>query len=466
MVPPTALARLHFAIAAALLVSALLLGGGQGGLGDTACQLLALLLIAVTLLRAQREEDARLPAVAWLAALPIALPIIQLLPLPEAMWLAAAARPELADHLQAAGATPFHRVSLVPLFTERALAWLLPAVAMFLATLQCDARQRQTLAALVLAVAFGAVVLGLAQLAGGGGGALYFYAVTNVNNAVGFFANSNHHASFLAAVMPLVLIAIAGVMNQRRETGQSRALWLVAGIGLAALLFLGIALTKSRAGLGLGMLAMLLSVPAVMALRPRRGTRRMLALAIAAGLTLSVQFALFGVLHRFGQDPLEDGRMHLTRTTLAAAQPHAPWGTGLGGFRRVFEAADVNAVGNEYINHAHNDAAELWLEGGWPAALLGAPLLLAFAAAGWRAWRPTDEATPADIALRRAAWIALLLVLLHSLVDYPLRTTAHLALFGMLAALAGSLPPARARARARSAHHRSEHTSLPNPDPA
>jgi len=36
--------------------------------------------------------------------------------------------------------------------------------------------------------------------------------------------------------------------------------------------------------------------------------------------------------------------------------------------------------------------------------------------------------------LARAAWIGLLLLLLHSLVDYPLRTTALSALAGLLAA--------------------------------
>jgi len=55
--------------------------------------------------------------------------------------------------------------------------------------------------------------------------------------------------------------------------------------------------------------------------------------------------------------------------------------------------------------------------------------------AGWRAWRGVSGLSAAQLGLRRAAWIALLLVLLHSLVDYPLRTTAHLAVFGMLAAL-------------------------------
>jgi O-antigen ligase len=93
-----------------------------------------------------------------------------------------------------------------------------------------------------------------------------------------------------------------------------------------------------------------------------------------------------------------------------------------------------------YVNHAHNDLAELWLEAGWALPVVVLPLLAAFVFAGWEAWRGVPGLSPAMLGLRRAAWIALLLVLLHSLVDYPLRTTAHLAVFGMLASFLVSGP--------------------------
>ena len=73
-----------------------------------------------------------------------------------------------------------------------------------------------------------------------------------------------------------------------------------------------------------------------------------------------------------------------------------------------------------YINRAHNDWAEWWLEGGVPLALL---LLLGLVLLLWRsvaAWRHGGEAA----IWRRAAIVGIWLVLLHSLSDYPLRTTA------------------------------------------
>jgi O-antigen ligase len=434
MTHPSLMARSQFALAALTLCAAVALGGGQGTLGDSLVQLLALGMVGLAFWRHQGEPAARLPAWAWLAAVPLLLPLAQMLPLPGVLWGLPEAREAIAAEAASAGVTLSPRWGLVSLGAERALAWMLPAVGLFLAGLQLGLRQRATLAALFVVLACVGAILGLAQLAGGVDSPLRFYDITNSGSAVGFFANRNHHASFMAMALPFVLVGTAWWMNERREADAGQALWLVAGIGLAALLIAGIAIANSRAGLLLGMLGLALSVPAVLAVRRRAGTRRVLAVVVAIGLTLGVQFGLLGVLQQFQRDPMQDDRFRTAPIVLEASQAHAPLGTGLGGFRQVFESFDRVVENPEYTNHAHNDAAELWLEGGWLAALLAVPLLAAFARAGWSAWRsePTDPA--AARILRQAAWIALLLVLLHSLVDYPLRTSTHLALFGLLAA--------------------------------
>lgn len=72
----------------------------------------------------------------------------------------------------------------------------------------------------------------------------------------------------------------------------------------------------------------------------------------------------------------------------------------------------------------------------WRIGAQAAAALAALAVAGWRVWRGRAEGhgPQASLLLRRVAWISLLLVSLHSLGDYPLRTSAHLATFGLLAA--------------------------------
>ena len=382
------------------LLLCLVLGGGQGTIGDAACQALAAALIILTLWRSETEAEARLPRAAWLAMLPLALPLLQLLPIPEALWMSAPARAEIDAQLAVAGLEPSTRLTLAPYGTETALVWLLPAVALFLATLQFDATQRLKLVGIFVAVTVVAIVLGVAQLASGADSALYFYSFTNNTSAVGFFANRNHFASQLVVALPFVLIGAAAWWSQRKDEGHGAMLWLVAGVGLAALLILGLALARSRAGLFLGMLAIAASVPAVLAFRKQRGTKRLIAVAVAVGLLLSVQFAMFGILQRFEKDSLDDARFQYAAMTLQAANDHAPIGTGLGGFRRAFEAYDVDSPISYYINHAHNDYVELWLDGQWLALTLGAALLAAGVVAAWRAWRRRDASAREQLLAR------------------------------------------------------------------
>lgn len=426
------------ALAGLLLACALVLGGGQGTLGDTLCQGLAIALMALVLWRNATDADARLPKAAWFALLPLLLPALQLLPVPEGLWPSGSARAALAGQLASVGLAHTSHWTLDPTATQRALVWMLPAVALFLAGLQLRAGQRHGLVAVFAAVSVLAMLLGISQLAGGMDSQLRFYEITNYANAVGFFANSNHHASLMAMALPLVLVGTAAWVQHRGTDGSAPAamLWWLLGGGVVVALMLGIALARSRAGMGLGVLGLLLSVPAVLALRRDRGTVRVLLAGAAVAAALIVQFALFGIVQRIEQGVGDDARREYAALTVELAGEYAPLGSGLGSFRRAFEGFDREApVDGVYVNHAHNDPAELWLEAGWALPLVVLPLLAAFAVAGWRAWRGVPGLSAAQLGLRRAAWIALLLVLLHSLVDYPLRTTAHLAVFGMLAAL-------------------------------
>jgi hypothetical protein len=121
----------------------------------------------------------------------------------------------------------------------------------------------------------------------------------------------------------------------------------------------------------------------------------------------------------------------------------------------MFERAQ-DTLANIYANHAHNDIAEISLEGG----VIGMALMIAFAAwlalqakAVWR--RPRADMRPIDILLARAATIALVLVILHSFVDYPLRTDAMMAVFAFSCALL--IEPLRsAEPATRSAMHAEE----------
>src|SRR5580704_12357316 len=103
-----------------------------------------------------------------------------------------------------------------------------------------------------------------------------------------------------------------------------------------------------------------------------------------------------------------------------------------------------------YINHAHDDVLELWLETG----IFGIALMAAFAA--WfvsraaKIWRHASVgANEFDRSLTRAATIAVALIVTHSLLDYPLRTAAMTAILAFACGLMVEALGADTRAKER-----------------
>lgn len=439
--------RLSFLLTAGVLTLAVTAGGGQGTLGDTAVQLLSIALLGALVVHAGLSESLPLPAWTWWPVLAvIAVPLLQSLPIPEPLWRSLGGRAHLAEQLAVAGVAPWPRWGLHPLGSERALFWLLPAVAIYLSVLRLPRPAQRRLVTLLLLLAALSVLLGLAQLAGGADSPLRLYANTNRSAAVGFFANRNHFAGLLALCLPLALAWTARAAIERHDDRGVALLRIVAGVGLCLLLILGLAITRSRAGLLLGMIAVVLALPLLLLrAQRRRGPHRMVRAVLLTATVAAMQVALFAVLQRFGPDPIDEDRWGYADTTLQAARAYAPLGSGLGTFRQAyqpFEREGPGGSGRAVVNHAHNDYLEAWLEAGWLMPPVAALVIGTLGFAAVRAWRVRDRRSDGDTLQQRAAVVAVLIPLLHSLVDYPLRTSAHLAVFGLVAGLvvAAALP--------------------------
>jgi O-antigen ligase len=117
--------------------------------------------------------------------------------------------------------------------------------------------------------------------------------------------------------------------------------------------------------------------------------------------------------------------------SLRATADHFPAGSGLGSFANVYPAYENPAwVDRWYINHVHNDYIELALETGLPGILLIVAFILWWVQRSVVIWR-----APTNDHFARAATIASGAILLHSLVDFPLRTTSISTLFAFCVAL-------------------------------
>jgi O-antigen ligase len=424
-----------------LLLLALLFGGGPGSTLEPWLSVPALMLVALLVAHARHEAQSLTPPrIAWLlAGLLLLLPLLQLVPLPLILWERLPGRAEIAAALQLAGVQPaWPSWSLAPRQTEIVAFGLLVPAAIFLAACRVDAATRLQWLRLILAVTAVSVVLGLIQRAAGPDSALYFYQYSNVGNAVGFFANRNHFASLLVGCLPIALVL------WRRQSADSIA--LAAFILLAVV---GISATRSRTALPLLVLVAIFAI--ALARVPRRAAnqqRQRLWLrwwqvwVLLGGLALLLSFTMDAWLQRLQGDVRADARWIFATHTWQLAAATRGLGYGFGSFSQVYNLiGEAAADGPTYVNHAHNDYLELWLEGGAAAALLVLAALIGLFTLCWRrvrAWRREQGS-----ALSVAAGCTLLLWALHSLVDYPLRTLAIQCVAALL--LAVLLMPAAER---------------------
>lgn len=121
----------------------------------------------------------------------------------------------------------------------------------------------------------------------------------------------------------------------------------------------------------------------------------------------------------------------MAANSFALARDFAPVGSGLGTFPKLYQLTEDPAkVDRWYVNHAHNDYLELAVETGLAGVLLILAFLLWWGRSVWRMLR-----SPSSDQFAVAGAIASAATLMHSMVDYPLRTAAIGAVFAMSVAL-------------------------------
>jgi O-antigen ligase len=462
-----------FWLTALTLLAALLLGGGTRGgfLSDALLQLLAIPLLLLSVARLGDlfwRDRPTLWRLRWELGFCLAaalVPLVQLVPLPPVLWTLLPHRAPLIASFDGLGhGLPWLPISVSPNATWLSVAALLPTLAVFLGTILLGYRERRLLSLVVVAFGIVSSFLGLLQIAQGPASRLRFFAATNVTEAVGFFANRNHYAAFLyvvllfAAVWAVDIGFAVGPWRDRRIF-EARSIVIVTASFLAIVVLLAAeAMARSRAGMVLTMVSLVGVYCLVLADRRRRTLSatplNFLVAAAGTAFILIVQFALYRMLARFNADPLDEARLQFARTTIEAAWAYMPFGAGLGTFVPVYGMFEKpqDLFAHAYINHAHDDILELWLETG----IFGIALMAAFAA--WfvaraaKIWRHGSIGTNEfDRMLARAATIAVALIIAHSFLDYPLRTAAMTAILAFACGLTVETSGADDRAKERRA---------------
>ncbi|MCH2239362.1 MAG: O-antigen ligase family protein [Blastomonas sp.] len=418
-----------------LFISAcMLFGGGPGELGVSfvVIALAGLYVLLSSIWKGNLQRFAQLPLLVRLAvSFSIALPLMQLIPLPPGLWQALPGhelRAEILSSLRAADI--WLPLSITPAETAYSAVMALSVFGLFLSILGIPTDRIRSVLLWVSALIGLGVLVGLIQVFTAGK-ALQFHPVMHRDALVGFFANKNHMGLLLACAIPLMY-----VLAEKRIVA-SNAAGLFLAVGFVAIVGLLVA-TNSRAGLALGVLAITL-----VALR-RFSAHRLRVVGFAGGVIVaSILIASFvpvvdDLLSRVGTAQ-DDARVDFLDRGAPLIEQYGVVGSGLGSFTYVYAPTErLDWVTGAYLNHLHNDYLQLVIEGGiagalamalWLGALMQAAMRLKMQASGKDVYQ--DE-------VRVFAWLGAVIIALflaHSLVDYPFRRMGTLAILTIATAI-------------------------------
>lgn len=445
---------------ATVIVAAMLLGGGShaGFGGDVVAQLLAVPLLVFSLRAwvSRMIEDFRGPSVDALFHMALLLLfgslLIQLALRPQPFGLDLPTEipnvVSLGSHSNSA--TAGKALSLTSAGNWAAAISVIPCAAILFGASRLSSDDFFKLTLVVIGIGALALMAGFIQVIQGPDSSLRVYETTNPSEAVGFFANRNHFAAQLYSMLLFAAVCLAystDVFLRAQNRHTHTILWFVLCAILVVAVMAGIMTARSRAGLVLSGIAIAAIVPIFVAgkgnARRRRGTRggilgrRLILSCLIFGILFAGQFGIQRILTRFEADPLDDLRVVLSPATFDLAKHNLPYGTGFGSFVPVYAISEkTQHLFSGFANRAHNDWAELILEAGVFGIVAEMLFVAWLTVCTFRMWRRRSSSeVDLSIMLPRAAGIVILLLLAHSFVDYPLRTTALSTIFAFCCAI-------------------------------
>ena len=324
-----------------------------------------------------------------------------------------------------------HTISLYPFATEVTAVHILVLCGFFavlLASLQSATRLRR-LAAVV--TVFGSVYAFYAILQSVLSPTKIF-GIYETGYAIPFgsFVNRHHFAAFIemAVAVPLGLLFAGAVRRDKR------LLYIIAVVMMGSSLLL----SGSRGGL----IAMLCEIILLIILTAGKKGAKNLALKVA--LTVLLVAAVVGgaifvggdtSLTRFADtaasQDITSNRTHIWAVTLKVISANMPFGAGLGAYPQAYTQQDTLS-GLELVEQAHNDYLQVLADAGLVGLIIGGMFLFLFFKEGIRGSR-RHNTFRRGIAV--GAFAGCTAILIHSLFDFVLHTTAISVMFLTLLAM-------------------------------
>ncbi len=348
---------------------------------------------------------------------------LYLIPLPSAIWTGLPGREILLPGFETLEmAPPALPLSLTPHITFNSVFDFLPPLAVLICVaLTRSSRELMLTLYTVIFIAVLAFPIGLAQAISPG--TLKFYDIVNLGVPIGFFSNANHMAMFNVMAVPLAMYVAS--RGYRRFTKNNDGIAKIAMAGMALIMMLTtVLMTESFAGFGLLIVVTILSLPVVFAKQLKRP--KVLA-GVVAGLGIFIAAAIInaGDLQTLLTDKLNDSesisRAIIYDNTVEAIRAMGWVGSGPGSFYDVYLMYENrDTMTTTFANQAHNELLQVILELGVFGASLMAAFIVWFIVASFKAVKAPRRSRKLILILL----VSILAVILHSLVDYPLRTIA------------------------------------------
>jgi O-antigen ligase len=417
---------------------------------------LALLCVAAGVSGLYAGEGSQLWAEGgWLAAALAAVgaaALLQLVPLPVGVLGASSPRRlDLLNQLDlrfALGLVSVHGLSIDPAATIRAVILYVALGVLMLGLARClSGRSALRLLWVITWLGITLAVTGIVQRPLYTGAIYGFWKPVTNGHPFGPFVNKNHFAGWMIMAVPLVLGYFCAIVSRGtqtvRPTLRDRVIWLSSREASQALLaafaaiVMGVALVFSLSRSGMLSLVVAMLVCGFAAIRRQKGALGRSAIVGALALlsalivvwagteTIAARFAVADTVDFNGRLPIWQGGVRILQDFWLT-------GSGLNTYGVATLFYPPNVIGY-HLGEAHNDYLQLAVEGG---LLLGIPIFAAIVTFALMVRRRFVGSVGAAYWIRLGAVAGLVAVALQSVVEFSLQVPGNAALFATLCALA------------------------------
>lgn len=428
-----------FSLAVVLLLLYPIAGGVQRLLVNPYASALGLAILFIYFLsRAKYDHLSR--GTWWLLLLIVATPLVYLIPIPLVWWESLPGHSVYSQVnqwvFQNYNIEPeYYALSLIPYQTEYSLYALFPPLALFIVMASFTQHLQRRMLFVFIAIAGAEACLAVIQF--GSQKEFFFFGIPRLKGsmALGTYPNPDHFSLLMAIAIPFAMaLLFKQLRHKKRKKSRSsskssrRILYTMSYITLIILLFMSAIFSGSRAGIALAFIAIFLSY--------RRFTKRkkfsyvLLVVVLIVGLgILMMMLDIVPIIDRFlRENPFVDGRWTIFSNSWEGVQSFFPLGAGPGTFPYVYKIFQpIGQAG--FINYAHNDYIELVFETG----IIGAIGLFLFFILFIKRWRALAIDKSKGVQLKQAAGISLLIILLHSTLEFNMHDTFNILFFALLA---------------------------------